>query len=464
MDIQDSAMYREILTIQSMGANPVHFNYRAQIHANGKTIDAMKVIEVDYIGDYEVQYCDTIHAKLVFTQGTFYNDIFPYQDALECTIIKEPLSESGGVVDLSQPTQTERYKAILSQSKGSPLLEQTGNNDDTKTTLDIKDMEPITIQLIDRAVYQMRMVEAGGNFRNVTPERALRAIMTMESQKIQVDNQRAVLGVDIVPTNNQTARATVTIPDGIPIAHIPQYVHQKCGGLYSAGMGYYFRNGIWYIYPCYDPTRSKSNSAQLTILNVPKNRFPGTERTYRQDGGNIVLMATGDVKFRDNANVSQLNRGNGVRFADVAKLFEKAVTTKNNIVIASRGALNTEAVTAPRPDGLNMARTSPRRLNANPFLEFSETAKRNGSMMALTWENADSSLLVPGMLATVIYQQNDALMTLPGVLLKTHTFVQMQGSGMTDQRHITNTALSVFVQRPVGNNNGVVQASAATPT
>lgn len=463
MDIQDSALYREVVAIQSGGANPVHFNYRAQFHANGKTIDALKVIEVDYIGDYEVQYSDTIHARLQFAQGTFYNDIYPYQDALECTIIKEPIGETSSALDLSQPTQTERYKAILSENKGSPLLEQTGGNDDTKTTLDMKDFKEVKIQLVDRAVYQMRMTESGGNFRNVTPERALRAIMTTESQKIQVDAQRAVRGVDIVTTNNQTPRDTVTIPDGIPLAHIPQYIHQKCGGLYSAGLGYYFRNGIWYVYPCYDPTRTKTSSATLTILNIPKNRMPGTERTYRQDGSNIVILATGDVKFRDTANAAQLNRGNGVRFADVSKIFDSFANVKNNIVIASRGAINTEAVTTTRPDGLNMARTSPRRMNANPYLEFSETAKRNGSMIALTWENSDPSLLVPGMLVTVVYQQNDTLLTAPGVLLKSHTFVHMQGSGMTDQRHITNSGLSVFVQRPVGNNNGVVQ-SAATPT
>lgn len=451
MDIQDSALYREIANIQTDGSKPVHYSYRGQIHANGQTIDAMKVIEVDILRDYELQYSDTIIVRMQFPQGTYFQDIFPYQDALECTLFKDPLNEQGASVDLNQSMQTERYTCIINQTEGSPLLEQTGWNDDSKDTLDLKDFADVHFQLVDRALYQMRMMEAGSNFRNCTPEQALRAIMTSESQQVQVDQQRVIKGVDMVPSNNQTVRDHVQIPDGTPLVHIPQYIHQKCGGVYSAGLGYFLQNDIWYIYPIYDPTRGANKAAALTIINIPKNRFPGVERTYRMDGNNLVIMGTGDVKFRDLSNPFQLNKGNGVRFAAADKIIDSYANVKNNIAVASRGAINTEVATTARPDGLNNAKTSARRLNANPYLEYSEMAKRNGSQMAFTWENSDPSLLYPGMLTTVIYQDGDTIQQVSGVLLKNHSHVRMQGSGMTSQRHITETGLSVFVQRPVGN-------------
>jgi len=458
MDIQDSALYREINAILSSGVKPVHFAWAATVHANGKNIRAMKLREMDIQRDYEVNYSDDIHVLLVFPAGDFWADIYPYHDNLEVTIYKYPLSEVGDAADNSSPVQTERYKAILSiGDNGSPLLENTGANNDTRDTLNLKDFVPVEFQLIDRSLYQMRMMEVGNNFRNCTVEQALRAIMTSESQKVIVDQQRVNQGVEMVPANNQTVRSTVSIPQGTALTDVPAWIHQKCGGVYSAGFGYYLQNNHWYIYPCYDPTRVNKTAPALTIINLPKNRFVGIERTYRLDGSNLVVLATGDVKFRDRSNAMQLNRGNGVRFVAADELIDSWVTVKNGIPIASRGKVTTEVMTTARPDGINNARVSPRAINANPFVEYSDMAARNGSPFALTWENSDPSLITPGMLAVVVYQDGESISQVYGVVLKSHTFVRMQGSGMTSSRHATDTAISIFVQRPLGNGDNTGQ-------
>jgi hypothetical protein len=450
MDIEQSSLYREIQAIIASGANPVHFNWSATFHANGQDLVVMKVLDVDYERDYENNYSDSIRMHCQILAGTFWMDIYPYSDNLEVTLYKYPLNEVGSSPNLSQPTQTERYTAIL-RTQGSPTLENTGGNNDDRTTMNLKDFQFVEVELVDRALYQLRMRGTGGNFRNCTTGDALMACLTTESQRVQVDNARVIQGVNMVTPNNTTLRDHVAIPQGMPVVHVPQWIHQKCGGVYSAGMGYYLQANYWWVYPCYDPTRGNKAAPALTIINMPKNKFRGIERTYRQSGSNVVILATGDVKFRDYSNMAQLNRGNGVRFADAAKLIDGFVTTKGGIPTAARGKINTEAITVARPDGLNNAQSSHRNINANPFLEYSDMAKRNGSVIALTWENSDPSLITPGMLVSVMYLDGENVVQLYGVMLKAHHHVRLDGSGMTTMRYATDSALSIFVQRPIGN-------------
>lgn len=462
MEIEESALYREIATIISDGVKPVSFAYAAIVHANNQDIKTLKLIEADFNRDYETNYTDDIRIKVAISSGDFWGDIYPYMDNLEVTLFKYPLQEMGDAGDTNQAVQTERYKAIV-DVQNSPLMTNTGGNQDTRNTLNLKDIEFVEFQLLDRSVYQMRMMEFGDGFRQTTVEKVLRAVMTTESAKVVVDQQRINQGVEMVPANNQEVREHILIPQGTPLVNVPAWIHQKCGGVYSAGFGYYLQNNHWYIYPCYDPTRANKTAPALTLINMPKNKYRGIERTYRYDGGNLVVLATGDAGFSDRANSMQLNRGNGVRFTDASQLIDSFATVKNGVPIASRGKVNTEVVTTQRPDGLNNAATSPRRINANPFVEYSDMAARNGSIFGMVWEKSDPSLITPGMLVAILYLDGDALTQIYGVVLKTHTFIRMDGIGMTSSRHVSDTAISVFVQRPMGDGYNPGLQDAVTP-
>lgn len=461
MELEESSLYREVLNITQSGVKPVHYNWNAQIHANDQTYDVLKVLSLDIQRDYETNYSDILIAELVVPMGTFFKRIYPYMDNIEVTMARTPLQEIGDSADESQAAQTERFIALL-HHQGSPFLQGTGANQASEESLNLVDLQVIRVELINRALNQMRMVSVGMVLRNTTVEKALRSIMTKESQVIQVDQQRANKGVDMVPASNQVVRDHIVIPQGTPLPHVPQWIHERCGGVYSAGFGYYLQSDWWYIYPLFDPTRANQQSAALTIINVPKNKFPGVERTYRQDGDNIVIMATGDVKFKDSSNAQQLNHGNGVRFADAGKLFDQFVNVKNNEATASRGATNTEAITVQRPNGYNNVQQSRNKINANPFVEYSEMARRDGSVLALVWENSNPDLITPGMLVKVMYLDGEDIGTVYGVLLKAHHVVRMHGQGLMDSRHVTDSGLSVFVKRPLGvgdtSDIGVISA------
>jgi hypothetical protein len=227
---------------------------------------------------------------------------------------------------------------------------------------------------------------------------------------------------------------------------VPHHVHYHCGGLYSAGLGYYLQDDHWYVFPVYDNTRFNDGDPTLTIINVPPNRLPGIERTYRKDGDNLVVLATGDAKFRDLSNLAQLNAGNGVRFADASKMMQDFVTVKGNKAQAARAKNNTEIVGDKRPNNVNYVTTALRGINANPYVEYSALTARQGSGINLVWENADHTLIHPGMPARVMYLDGDEVKELYGVLQGAHLYASMREVGVTSERFVNHMTLSVFVK------------------
>ena len=159
------------------------------------------------------------------------------------------------------------------------------------------------------------------------------------------------------------------------------------------------------------------------------------------------MLATGEVKLKDDSEEQQLNLGNGVRFADANNFMTGFVDTVDNKAVASRGSNNSEFISVPRLNGNNNVQMSSNPITANPFMEYSKLARRQGNMITLAWENSQPSLIYPGMPVKIMYMDDDDIVTVYGILLKAHSFVQTKGQGMTDNRHLIQTSMSIFIKR-----------------
>jgi hypothetical protein len=447
VDLENSSIYREINAILKDGAKPVHYIWSADIHVNGKTYAPLKVISVDFLSDYEANYSDVIIIKLAISGGTYAKRIYPYKDKVDITLYRSPLDEISNTADISNAIESERYTATLID-QGSPVIDQNGKNTPSEEALNLTNIFEISFQLINKALEQLRLVSVGGIYRNVGVQDVVTGILTKESKNLKVDGIRRPKGVDVVPVSNKAVRDHVVIPQGTQLVYLPEYVQKKCGGIYSAGLGYYYQNDYWYLYPCFDTTRFNSAKKTLTVINIPANRFPSVERSYRQSGTNTVVLATGQVRFKDDSEVQQLNDGNGVRFADADKFMNGFTETSNNKTIASRGTSNSEYVATQRATRINNVKVSSNPINSNTYLEASKLARRQGSVFSFVWENSLPSLVYPGMMVKVLYLDDTEVKEVFGVLLKAHHYVQTQQKGLMNARHITRSALSVFVKRP----------------
>jgi hypothetical protein len=446
MELEQSGLYQEVQAITA-APNPVHFAWSAIIHLNATGVDLvpLKLVSYDIQADYELNYGDVIMVELLIPAGKYAYQVYPNQSNLDITIIKTPLSETGDTTNTAQQVQQQRFTATL-VDRGNPTLSGNGRNVVSEDDLDRVSLLNISFQLVDKALEQLRMRTYGNIFRYMTPQDVITGVLTQQSSNIMVNGAQAVQGVQMVAADNTAKRDHLVIPQGTKLVNLPKYVQEKCGGVYGAGMGYYLQDGFWHVYPLYDPTRYSQAFSQATIIIIPENKYPNLDRTYRQDGSNLVILATGTVKTQDNSDSKQLSQGNGLRFADASKMMEGFVYTQDNKTLAARGSTNSEFVSVQRPNGMNNVQVSPNRITANPYLEYSALAQRNGGLVGLVWEHTDPSLIVPGMMLRILYLSDDSIEQMYGVLLKAHHSVQMAAPGLTVARHVTRTALTIFTQ------------------
>lgn len=446
MNFEDSSLYLEVKNITRNGANPVFGMYSAQIHLKASDLDVLKIISIDIKRDYEMNYTDEMILSVLLPFGKYAKRLYPERNNLEITIRRKPMLEMGGNEDINKAPTMERYVAVL-MNQGNPLIEGDDSNIPSEDALDLSRLETVDFQLIPKSVDQMRMKSVGGVYRGTTTEDMVKAVVTRESQDVDLPKELLPEGVEMVPGNNKSKRDHIVIPHGTKLVDLPPYVQEKCGGIYSSGLGFYYQDKHWYLYPLYNTERFDESLAKVTIINVPGNKLNGVERTYRQDGDNVIILATGDAQFKDNSDQQQLTQGNGARFADASKFMENFVQTKDNKTTAARGENVNEVIAVERASGHQNVHTTPSRITSNAFKEYSELARRDGSLMNLLWENANPDLIFPGLPIKILYMEDDQIRNLTGVVLKAHVFTHVKGQVMFSSTHHTNVGLSIFVNR-----------------
>jgi hypothetical protein len=446
MDILESALANEIGVITTNPAVEVTYFWRADVHANDQVTPAIKVLSIDIVRDYETSFTDETIVTLVISAGKYAYRIYPYLKNLEITMYKEPLGETDGQPDNTRVIESERYVATLIDPIAINVAGNSANELD-EASLDLTNLFELKFQLINKSVDQVRMKTVGGIYRRCKVEDVVKSILTMYSPKVEVQDNDIPLGVEMVPPSNQNVQEHIVIPHGTRLVDAPEYIHKHCSGIYTTGLSYYYQANNWYVFPPYDSSKFEHSDKTLTVVRLPANRMPGIERTFRKDGNNLVILATGDAQVKNESEALLLSSGNGVRFSDANQFMTTIVKKSGNKAIISRSDVSNEFISTQRPNGNNLVLPSSKRITSNPWLEYSQLAAKNGSLIGLVWENSDPSLITPGMSVKILYLDGEEIRQIFGLVIKAHHYVSTRGSGITVSRHTCSTGLTVFAQR-----------------
>lgn len=449
INIESTSLYNEVLAVRQDGAKPVNFTWSAELHLPIGDFTAsqqvLKIMEIDTVRDYELGIGDETTVRMQIPMGFWAKKVYPNRTEIEITIFRKTIGETAGVA-VNAAVQAQRFMASL-KLEGLTILQGKDIEMISEETLNLRGLVDVTFQLINKTLDKLRMVTVGGIYRKTTGEQVVKAILAGESNKVLADSGDAIEAINMVPATNQDKREHVMLPQGLKLPDVATYIQDKCGGLYSSGLNCYMQGRTWYIYPLYDNTRLKTEIVTATVVKIPQTLSKGGERTYRQNGGETIILGTSDSDFSDDAGTQYLNEGNGVRFADANKFMNKGlVTTLNNKAVALRGQLLNEVVTEAIT-GRNTVFMSDRKITANPYREYSKMAARNGAKFIFQWDNSDPGLLTPGMMMKILYLNGNNVDRLTGVLLRTHTLVQLQGANIQSERYISTTAVGVFVNK-----------------
>lgn len=456
MEIDNLPIYQEIQSIINDGPKPVYFTWTAIIHVGEDEFEAIKLIDIDFKKDYVNNFSDEILLRLLIPYGLWGKVIYPNRTKLEITLIRKPIEEVADVDKKDEDIESIKYTAVPLVTDRLPIPTGKEVNTLTMREMDMKSVFPVDFQLFDKSIERLRMVTVGGIFRRTSAADVIKSVLATESAKVKIKTGKTFEGVDIVEPDNKEKREHVLVPYGTKIYDLADYAQFNIGGVYSTGINCYFHNKYWFVYPLFNTARLDKAKKTAVILKVPKNRYTGIERTYKEDGDTLYILGTSDSDFTDDAGTNFLQDGNAVRFADSRRFLRDIIKKGNNKAIISRSKVNHEFSFKKheddvREDELQNSQLSRARINSNPFSERSSMASKYGAFYIFHWENADPSLLFPGMMIKIHFLDKNVMKELHGVLLFAHSSVQMKNRGITSNRHICSVMLTIFANNPPGS-------------
>lgn len=445
MEISHTPFKNEIEHITSQGPTNTNFGWSALIHyGEGLVLEPLKVISVNNHRNYVGSFTDETTISLLLPMGKYARQIYPNRTKLQITLIKIPLGEITDTENTEAGWASERYTAVLIDD-GPAIAEGQGTETNDEFVLDLTDLLTIHFQLFNKSLEQMRLLAVGGVFRNALVGDTLLSMLTTESRKVDVDDERAILGVDMSPVSNNDVKQQIVITHGTKLVDLPDFI-QKRVGIYDAGLGSYIQNKYWYIYPLYDVSRFNDEQKTLTVIVLPKRKYSNIERTYLKEGDALTILLTGETLMKDDSGSQYLNQGNGARYTNAEKLMESSAVTNGNKTTISRAGNNSEFLTDNIANNLNHAPVTPDRISANPFVVFSNLNARNGGMFRGIWQSADPALLIPGMVTRILYSDDEEAKVVYGVLHSCKSISHLQGD-IHNRRHSTQAILEIFYRQ-----------------
>lgn len=448
MAIENTLLYNEFKQIANSGSKPIFALWTCEIYAGKEMVKPFRIKTIDINRNYDTEYSDIIVIETLIPEGTFNSKIRPFEDNLEIQLFKNPLGEVGTTPNQEVNTESQRYRATIIEDGTTVIKKATPDNLDIEGA-DLTNLKTVYFQLVDIVSEQLRMRTTGGIFIDAIPALVLRTILGKESKKVSGAGDQIVRGVDLVEPSNNKVYKHVIIPEGTRVVDLPKYIQEKCNGIYSSGIGYYLQKGLWYVYPLYDIERYPKTPKTLTILNIPEDKFPNIERTYRVTANQVIVLSTAGLKHFDDSESLQLNEGNGVRFTDASVVVEGFGKHKPGEYVVDRKVNNTEMMFERRKTGNNHTPVARDPISSNPFVEYSRLARRAVTHVQMVWENSNDSLIYPGMPAKIVYENNNEVEEIEGVVLRAQHFITGQGQSMVDSRHITQTVLTLIIKRLV---------------
>ncbi|HWT40613.1 MAG TPA: hypothetical protein VN081_05110 [Dongiaceae bacterium] len=465
MALEDTAIWSEVQTVMGSKTAYKYYHWTLQILANGANYNSMKVISIDLDRNYETGYSDKVMVTAMFPKGSFEHLIMPYKDNLLCTLKGSPIGDISTQVNTSAPLPTQQMRGTLVDT-GSKVMEGNDPYVQDLISANISGLSVVRIQMVDLVLEQARMKGMGAIYRNTTPGNALRVSMLNALKDLKLPADQAIKGIDMVKEDNITSRDHVHIPAKRSFMEIPDHIHYNCGGIYSTGFGFYLQNAMFYIYPSYNIKRYNQAKKTATFINLPKNRFPQAERTYRTTPNQLIVLITGGTASVDHTESLILNKGNGIRYTDANNVLEGPGQASNNVYQIQRSKNNSEYVGEKRSTGFNNAPVSDQDITVNGYVQMSKMALQGGRHMQATWENSDPSLITPGMPCKYVYLVNDQVMESEGIILRAQTYSHMQGKGLTDDRHVSKTVVTMLIDKsvPWADDEPQVDTSVMTST
>lgn len=443
VEFEYTVSWKEVLEVLTKNDQNSQTTYKVIVHLNdaGDEYHPLSMMELSLRRDYIDAFADEMGLKLLIPYGKYTYKIYPNRNNLNITIQKFFLKENSTEIDYDKPIDSETFGATLIEEYPLPSTTH-GQQAKDEASLDLIDLIPVRFQLCNRAVEKIRLQLVGGTYRKETVGNIIRSNIDGVCAKINVPNQRKIIGADCVEFHNKKVYDQIIIPHGMKLIDVPGYIQNRYG-VYNSGLGSYIQNSSWYVFSLYDPKRFYKTERTLTIHVIPKNKFPEIERTYYVLNKEVHILANNESDFRGDNEISYRIDGNGVRFVDADLVMNDYYKTKGNKAIAKRKSNINEFASELTSDYLSYSPLSNDRITANPFRQNTDLTRRKGGIFKFIWNNSNPALVEPGMPCKITYYEDNIVKVAYGTVLSSMTMTNLVGA-FNSGKHVTNSQLQLY--------------------
>lgn len=359
---------------------------------------------------FAMNHSDDAQIQGQLQPSVYMNRILPYRDNLFIEVIEQ--GQKNSVVT--------RYRAIpLGNTNPEMIGQNTAMNN--LEALDANNIITVTFQLLEPGFDKLKNEFASntvfymGKLADIIHDQ-----LTKAGQQLQLTNADRWRGVDMeLPIDNERVFKQVIIPQGTKLIKVPEFLqNDNHYGVYSKGMGSYYRKGMWYIYPLFKLGRHAKARKALDIYRMPENVFPSLTESFYQNDRLITILSTGGATHSDDTDINRQNEGTGSRVIN-----PDALSGEAGYYYGRGGAITT------RQDSVSEYRTAERgsgqdivpfhdKPTANVCAVMSRNAMNDGEVITVDWHNSFGLLIDPGMPVKFYYMsQGDRIMVREGTVL-----------------------------------------------
>ncbi len=470
--VDETALYNDVIDVITTQYDDVderkrpdkHYRYRLELYVGDTPYEAIKVVAVDVQRDFQNEFSESLIVEAVLGVGTYAHAIYPNKQGLTAKLYRQlVLTSANGKIVTDSGEESWDYQCIIVGDQSPSVVASTEATSDQETG-DRSDVINVELQLIEQIVDEFRVVEVGGIFKDCTvkqiltlffanvqrPETPPSSLTVTSEDYLEWRLKNLVSGAHIIEPDNTRVYDHIVIPHGTRLVDLPNYL-QKTYGVYKTGMGYFFQKTIWFIFPAYHTRRYDSVEQTLTIANLPANRMPGVEKTYKVNDpikhyGKVYMLATGDVVQKDHSERRQMNDGNAYYHVNADKVMDVFSTTSANVTTINDEDHEVQAAVESRIH-TNFLKLSKDAITHNAFVENSRLSRQVGSHVQIRWENADIDQVYPGMPVLLLYILDGNVAKLYGTLQRIDQDSTAIEPGPTEHRHLRNAVITVWVER-----------------
>lgn len=386
---------------------------KATVVTPTEQIPLIMVQGLSKLGLYALNASDDGRIVAQLQPGVYLNRILPHKDNLYIEVTERQ--------DLSQVMR--RYRAIP-MGDSNPQMIGTNTALSNIETKDDINMVSVKFQLMETGFAILRNEMVADNMLMVKLFDALHYQLTKAGKKLELTGADAFKGVDIErPIDNDRVFKSVIVQPPIPLISLGRWLqdHDEFG-VYTKGLGMYYRKGLWRIFPLFKIGRYESARKVLNVYRLPENVFPTLHATHFTEGKVLTVLTTGQAKHVDGKDIVKQNKGTGKRvISSDAVMGEVGYYYGNGQAVATRQDSLSEYQTAQRGSREEMSPFTDKPSN-NLAKHLSENSFNDGSIQMVQWNNSDHEQLEPGMPVRYYYMAgNDVLMYKEGTLLASRT-------------------------------------------